>query len=902
MFGKIRQRVVLYCALIQAGFLFTAAPVAAQLYMSSPRIVRSLDPGWLFRKATGGEQVVDLPHTWNSSDVSDDTDGYYRGVGWYRKRFAVDETLKGKDLYLYFEGANQHAEVYVNGDRVGEHVGGYTAFIVPLDASLRTGNDSNEVTVKVDNRSDSNIAPLSADFTFYGGLYRHVHLVALNKLHFSCTDDAAPGVYISSPAVSANSATLQVSGCFVNHAGAAGRCLVSTVLTDANGHPVSSDRRSLSVEDNGERSFNIQLPTIGHPHLWSPDAPYLYTATVTLTDLSTGAVMDRVRIPVGLRWFRFDADKGFFLNGKYCRLAGISRHQDYPGMGNALPDSIAVADVLRIKKMGGNFFRIAHYPQSPAVLKACDSLGILASVEIPIVNEITESDSFYTTCRHMQEEMIRQNFNHPSVIIWGYMNEILLRPHFNNDKDRQQRYFRHITELARSLDSLTRKEDPGRYTLLACHGDFNKYRATGLTDIPMLLGWNLYSGWYGGQQQDFAAFLDRHHKELPGKPFMITEYGADADARIRSLTPQRFDKSVEFATSFHRYYWDEMLKRPWVAGSVIWILADFNSEKRAESMPHFNTKGLMTGDRTPKDPYYFYQARLLAQPFVAVASKGWTLRAGVADSGRTVCYQPVEAASNLDSLELWNNGQSLGRKKVEDGWCTWQVPFTDGVNHILVSGQLKGNTDKNKLSDGADIDFQLQPYQWDPARPAFHALNVLLGAKRYFVDAAGGEIWQPEQAYHRGSWGYIDGQPFRIADNSQLPYGTDKNIKGTDLDPVYQTQRVGLHSFRLDVPAGHYECILHFAELDGSTGPNLPYNLHSPYPKPASPGHRVFDVYINDKPALTHFDITDSCGTGAALKEHFSIRTDGEEGIRIDFRSVEGEPVLNALQVKRIED
>jgi len=907
MFGKIRQRVILSCALIQVGMFFPAGPLSAQLDMSSPRIVYSLNQGWAFRKTpdltpqnTGSWQQVDLPHTWNKSDVSDDVDGYYRGPAWYCRNFSVDEALKEKDLYLYFEGANQHAEVYVNGAMAGSHIGGYTAFSIPLNAWLTRGKTPNELAVRVDNSSDSTIAPLSADFTFYGGLYRNVHLVALNKLHFSCTDDASPGIYIRTPFVSKDNATLEVNGSFVDHTETVNQSRITTTLIDAKGHIISTNSQIIRTQPGEQKTFGMALRNIRHPHLWSPDNPYLYTAIITLTDMATKRIMDKTCIAVGLRWFRFDADKGFFLNGKYCRLAGISRHQDYPEMGNALSDSVQIADVIRIKKMGCNFFRIAHYPQSPAVLKACDSLGVLASVEIPVVNEITESDSFYASCRHMQQEMIRQNFNHPAVIIWGYMNEILLRPHFNNDKSRQQLYFQHIALLARSLDSLTRKEDPDRYTMMACHGDFNKYRSTGLTDIPMLLGWNLYSGWYGGQQEDFAAFLDRHHRELPGRPFMITEYGADADARIRSLSPMRFDKSVEFATAFHQYYWDEMLKRPWVAGSVIWILADFNSEKRAESFPHINTKGLMTGDRIPKDPYYFYQARLLEKSFVAIASRSWLLRAGVADSSQSVCYQPVEAASNLDSLELWNNGQSLGVKKVEDGWCIWQVPFTDGINHILVSGRQKGARDKSILSDGADITFQLQPYRWTRGQTAFHSLNILLGAKRYFIDAADHAIWQPEQPYHPGSWGYVGGQPFHIAGNNQLPYGTDKNIKGTDKDPVYQTQRVGLSSFRLDVPAGHYECIFHFAELDGSTGPNLPYNLHPPFPKPSGPGRRIFDLYMNDKPLLTHFDITDSAGTAAALEEHFTIITSEGEGIRIDFRPVEGEPILNALQIKKL--
>ncbi|MEI9956219.1 MAG: glycoside hydrolase family 2 TIM barrel-domain containing protein [Ferruginibacter sp.] len=224
------------------------------------------------------------------------------------------------------------------------------------------------------------------------------------------------------------------------------------------------------------------------------------------------------------------------------------------------------------------------------------------------MNEITESEAFYQNCKNMQVEMIRQNYNHPSIIIWCYMNEILLKPHFTNDKERQKIYFAAITKLAQSLDSITRKEDPYRYTMIANHADFTKYNDNKLTTIAMITGWNLYSGWYSAKQEDFPAFLDRHHEKLPNQPFMITEYGADADNRIRSVAPLRFDKSVEYTTKFHQFYITEIMKRPFVAGSVVWNLADFNSETRTETMPHINNKGLLTWDRIPKDPYYLYQA------------------------------------------------------------------------------------------------------------------------------------------------------------------------------------------------------------------------------------------------------------------------------------------------------
>jgi beta-galactosidase len=277
-------------------------------------------------------------------------------------------------------------------------------------------------------------------------------------------------------------------------------------------------------------------------------------------------------------------------------LIGTSRHQDYKGLGNAVDKKLALQDVAFIKNMGANFLRIAHYPQDPAVLQACDELGLLTSVEIPVVNEITESASFYNNCINMQVEMIRQNYNHPSVIIWCYMNEIFLRPHFNGERNGRKNILPPL-QSRKNIGQCYRKEDPSRYTMIANHADFARYNEYGLTTLSMLTGWNLYSGWYGGKLEDFSVFLDKHHQKLPQQPFMVAEYGADADNRIRSMEPVRFDKSVEYTTRFHQYYIGEIMKRPFVAGAVIWNLADFNSETRIETMPHINNKGLLTWDR-----------------------------------------------------------------------------------------------------------------------------------------------------------------------------------------------------------------------------------------------------------------------------------------------------------------
>ncbi|RZK46934.1 MAG: glycoside hydrolase family 2, partial [Hymenobacter sp.] len=369
-----------------------------------------------------------------------------------------------------------------------------------------------EVLVKLTNRYNAAIPPLSADFTFYGGLYRDAYLVAAEPVHFDLDNYASPGVFVSTPAVSAAAATVAVAGRLTNESARAQPVVITTQLLTADGQPAGQQQAKVQLRAGETREFRLALPPLRQPHLWAPASPYLYRVRTTVRPAGApaGPALDEVSSPVGVRWFQFDAARGFFLNGQPLKLIGTNRHQDYPGLGNALPAALAVRDVQLIKEMGGNFLRVSHYPQDPAVLEACDRLGILASVEIPIVNAITDSPAFFENCRRMQTEMIRQHFNHPSVIIWAYMNEVLLRlpAGLRRDNDAGRAYLGRVRALARQLDSLTRREDPARATMLVCHGDFDLYRQAGLLAVPQVLGWNLYQGWYGGELAGFPAFLD----------------------------------------------------------------------------------------------------------------------------------------------------------------------------------------------------------------------------------------------------------------------------------------------------------------------------------------------------------------------------------------------------------
>lgn len=875
-----------------------------ELVAQSRRMV-TINDAWEFTKdqvrpdGTGGGEIrwekISLPHSWNKTDVMDDEPGYYRGEAWYRRRFSLEKSARARQLYIRFEGANQVATVYVNGKWAGTHTGGYTSFQLPLNSLLNydTVANSNEVLVKVDNKQHQQVAPLSADFTFFGGIYRDAWLVNLSDVHFSMNNNGSAGIFISTPSVSDRQATVRIKGSITNKQHKTVKVKLHSVVTDKEGNMVQKVHSALTLSSDTDLPFDITLPPISNPRLWSPDNPYLYSIKTIIRDASTDNVLDELVHPLGLRWFRFDAAEGFFINGKHLKLVGASRHQDRPGMGNAVPDALARKDIEWLKKMGGNFLRIAHYPQDPAVLEACDRLGIITSVEIPVVNEITESDSFYNNCANMQVEMIRQHYNHPSVVIWCYMNEVLLRPHFNDDKERQKMYFSHITTLAARLDSITRAEDPSRYTMMAHHGDFDKYKNTGLVDIPMIVGWNLYSGWYGGDVKNFPAFLDKHRHQFPSKPIVVAEYGADADPRIRSFHPVRFDKSIEYTNQFHQYYINEMMKRPFVAAAMIWNLADFNSETREETMPHINNKGILTWNRSPKDPFYLYQAVLAKEPFIKIANAGWPQRAGRADSNRAVCFQPLQVATNLDSVELLLNGISLGHKKPVTGLCEFVVPFVHGNNTLEARGERAGEMH----SDYSGVQFTLHPYQLKNAR-SFLPLNILLGGDRYFYDEILDEVWIPDQAYQQDSWGCIGGEAYKIPGNNRLPYGSDKDIRGTNNDPVYQTQQTGIKEYRLDVPPGQYELTLHFAELEGVAAKDLPYNLSNTSSTSLRQSRR-FHVYINGELFLENFNIAAEVGLASALAKKIFVSA-LNEGIRISFIPLSGQPVLNALQVRKM--
>lgn len=566
-------------------------------------------------------------------------------------------------------------------------------------------------------------------------------------------------------------------------------------------------------------------------------------------------------------------------------------------MGNALPDAMHVKDVELLKEMGGNFLRVAHYPQDPAILQTCDRLGILASVESPIMG-FTDSEAYAVNAKQQHLEVIRQHYNHPSVIIWSYMNEMLLRVPFANDSIKQQTYLNHLAELAQELEDIARQEDSARYTLIPNHNAWDMYNKVGLTRIPKLVGWNVYFGWYYGTFDDFGTFLDKHHRELPDKPLLITEYGADADNRLHSTNPIKFDKSVEYTMAYHQASLKAILERPFVAAGMIWNLNEFNTSVRSETLPNINPKGIMTYDRKEKDPYRFYKANLVKTPYIQLGAKEWNRRTGITDSEKSpVCTQQVMVFTNQPSVTLSLNGKKLGSALSKQGIAQFKVPFKNGLNRLVATTMVAGIP----ISDQAEITFSLIGQKLNNSQLAFSELNVSLGDSRIFFDEKTGQNWIPEQAYQSGSWGYLGGKQFVMANNTRVSFGGSRNILDTELDPIYQTQRTGIEGFIFDVPPGDYELTLHFAELiSKNTNNEIAFNVGGRGGPRDEFKARSFDVLVNDKIVVLGLSNSEALQTDQPVAIKCPVSSAGAEGIRVSFKARVGETILNGIQLRKL--
>ncbi len=882
----------------RAIFILILVSFCSNIIMAQ-RINTTINSAWKFHKGdinaavknlnTEEWQIVNLPHTWNVEDAFDEAPGYYRGIGWYVKELSVPPEWKGKSVVLKFEGANQKAEVFLNGNLIGSHVGGYTAFCFDISDSLKYGAE-NTVAVKLNNEYDENIPPLNADFTFYGGIYRNVRLIVAEPVHFELCNDASDGVFVETPLVNEQNAMVTVSGSVVNRTSKSKKVIVETSIIDKSGKVVAQETSKLSLSPNSKNDFSLDKLHIPAPKLWSPDSPYLYQTITQIRENSKAAtIFDKMVLPVGFRWYEFDSEGAFWLNGKPLKLVGASRHQDFKGLGNALPDRYHFNDYKKIKDLGLNFVRLAHYPQAPEVYRTCDELGLIVWSEIPVVSDITESKDFTLNCLNMQREHIRQTRNHPCIVFYGYMNEVLIRLQYGRgltDEARQQAINARL-DLAKQLNALTKTEAPGRYTVMAMHNS-PMYNESGLADIPDVVGWNLYFGWYYGDVDDLTKFLAEQHSLYPKRRMIVSEFGPGADVRIHTKTPEPWDYSEDYQYVMHASYLKQMMNMPYLAGFAAWNFADFGSNGRADAIPFVNQKGLLNFDRTEKDICGLYRAYFSPEPVVHIASHNYTYRTGIEDSeGAGICTDSIKIFSNQEKIELILNGKTLGQKQVKDHEANFEVPFIKGKNLLTA-------VDENGHSDQIQIDYTIIPVHLDSIGVKELAINV--GSDVSFYDPGTKIMWIPDREYTPKAWGYVGGAPYTVKQR-QLKTGISQNILGTDCNPLFQTFDEGITSYRFDVPDGKYKLTLCFQEYISRNRQNNMYNLSNNDSSEGAAESREFDVSINGKNVFDKLNLERDYGSLRAVTFDFIINAENGTGIKVGFQPVTGKAVLSGIRI-----
>ena len=642
-----------------------------------------LNENWMFRFSHQvqfkSEERVNLPHTWNSGDALSGKQDYYRGMGNYTKTLFVKPEWKGKRLFLRFEGVNTIANVFINDVHIGEHRGGYGAFVFEITDKVKYDAD-NRILVKVNNALQQDVMPLVGDFNFYGGIYRDVNLIITDPVNISLTDYASPGVYLIQNKVTKEQADVKAKVLVSN-----GSAKVQPVKVDIkiweDDKLVQQQDIKVTVDANDWATTGMDL-TIRNPRLWNGRKdPFMYKAEISL--LSEGQIIDRIVQPLGLRYYHVDAEKGFFLNGEHLKLKGVCRHQDRAERGNALYKMHHDEDAAIMVEMGANAVRLAHYPQATYFYDLMDKYGIVTWAEIPQIGPGGYQDqgyinqpSFRENGKEQLKELIRQHYNHPSICFWGLFNE--LKTIGDNP-----------TEYIEELNDLAHQEDPTRLTtsasFLSYDDDINK-----VTDV---IAWNQYFGWYGGSPSDMGKWLDANHK------IAISEYGAGASIYHQQDSVKRGIASgwwhpENYQTYYHIGNWKALAERPFVWGSFIWNLFDFGAAHRVEGdRPGINDKGLVTFDRkVKKDAFYFYKANWnTEEPFVYITNRR--------HRDRSLAVTDIMIFSNQPEVELFVNGKSLGRQK-PDEYATFEwkgVALQDGENTIEARSTQKKNPVNDKV-------------------------------------------------------------------------------------------------------------------------------------------------------------------------------------------------------------
>ena len=596
-----------------------------------------LNADWLFRYHDGSESRLDLPHTWNALDGQDGGGDYWRGTCVYEKDFPMPARGENERVYLQFNGVNASAKVILNGAVVMTHDGGYSTFRGDITDHLR---DSNHLVVEVDNSKNDRVYPQKADFTFYGGIYRDVLLLTVSRNHFDLDHHGGSGIAVT-PTVDGKTGRVNVKTWIT------GKGEVSVVLRDAQGNVVAAGSGT---------DCDLTIPNV---HLWDGIAdPYLYTCEAVLS--VDGRAVDAVSARFGVRSFHVDPQKGFFLNGRSYPLRGVCRHQDWKGIGNALHKEHHDTDMAIIREMGANTLRLAHYQHDQYFYDLCDEAGLVVWAEIPYISEHMPNGRENTISQ--MTELIVQNYNHPSICVWGISNEITI-----STKDKADMMDNH-----KVLNDLVHQLDPTRLTTLACYsvcGPFNPVAHK----VSDLVSWNLYLGWYVPGMFLNELWVDFFHKVYPNRCLGYSEYGCECMPQLHTDHPKRLDQSEEYQCKYHEHMLRFFDKRPWMWATHLWNTFDFAADARNQGgEPGMNHKGIVTFDRkTKKDSFYLYKAWWSSEPFVYIAGRRFVDRPNAKST--------ITVYTNQPSVTLYINGKKAA---TQTGEKVFRFPIT-------VSGEMK---------------------------------------------------------------------------------------------------------------------------------------------------------------------------------------------------------------------
>ncbi len=625
------------------------------------RNIKVINSGWLFSKNAKSApsnlptdwEALDLPFTWNGKDGQDGGNDYYRGTCYFAKKIKADELPEGEVKYLQFDGVNSSCEIFWNGKSITKHDGGYSTF----RAEIKDIKDVNLLVVAVDNSANDRVYPQQADFTFYGGIYRDVSVIAVPENHFDLDYYGSPAIMVT-PEIKGADAEIEIKTFFKND-----NCKVRYEII-ADGEVIASK------EDDDDAEFEIK-----NVHLWDGlKDPYLYAAKATL--ICDGVEVDEVSTRFGCRTFKIDPEKGFILNGREYPLRGVSRHQDRPDVGNALTPEMHKEDLDLILEMGANTIRLAHYQHSQVFYDLCDEAGLVLWAEIPYIS--SHMPTGYDNTISQMKELVVQNYNHPSIVVWGLSNEITIAGSNPN-----------LIKNHKDLNDMVHEMDKTRLTTIAAVSmcDINDE----YVHISDVLSYNHYFGWYGGDTSMNGPWFDDFHKKYPNKPIGISEYGCEA-LDWHTSTPTQGDYTEEYQSYYHEELIKQIADRPYLWATHVWNMFDFAADARAEGGENgMNHKGLVTFDRKyKKDSFYAYQAWLSDKPVLHLCSKRYIDR--VEDVTKVTVY------SNQPEVELFANGVSVGKQtKGKYPFFYFEVKNEGTTELKVVAGDLEDTATINKV-------------------------------------------------------------------------------------------------------------------------------------------------------------------------------------------------------------